>query len=925
MFSVTVPMTGGDAYERFTSWCRSIQYHKVENLFAVHEISDGASTTCPTCSESVETQAESKFLVHMHILEPTDKLHTHGVGESVHAAKSAACAAAIALLESLEPEIFSLRRKRLRVRLEDFGVTVPKTGHMMLLEDGREEGLSGLPEPLVELVAAIVPEEDDDDSPKAAPVMDMAAVELLSKKFLSWIPNLSTEQVEQTFSKIGLSLCDEMNLGMNVFLFAALVALALRLDLDTLATDEKLKLAFSKVMEQVIVFNSERFSGFDRVVARLLRFFAAYRSLPFMAKNRLECLAAHMSVGGQSIMCSQRPKADAETEKKLKDIISHKTPEKSYLDSLFSEFAKINIVIRELFGVDGSIYGSLVNGFPTSSSDIDVVVNLPNVGPEERGDPDSETGLMEDSSDLDSEAGDLVNLNKLHDAVKERYGEEFSVSKIESARVPILIVKKGDIEINISFNHQVVIHNSALLRTYSSIHPKVRELVVLVKHWAKLRDVNDALQGTLSSYSYVLLVISYLQSKKCLPDLQCPPEQLVARPLPKRLSDNGRCSTWFLEAFEPSTFASYTEKLDQAPLSELLCDFFKHYLYEINYVTEVVSVAGLVTGAGGEVACDSSRRTVLKRHLLRSRDDVSKLDVIGLRKRTWLTIVDPFEIGRMLGTSARGAELLVKEMRRAVDLLMEGAIEELYTPYSRRDGFRFSVIPLRKMSQRDNVCEYAPRQTLRKATVLTMAQHLETIRILASEVKECKNLDVFRVLCFLNNAGLPSTEQLVTLGLATSEGVLDLSHTTRLKQLIAQTPPQGANMGYASKAGFDYGRNEKFGPNRGKGQAFKGKGNGVDMNNQVHVREPYSGKGKGRTQAPRVDFGPAGPACQPQLLAQADTNERQPKTERGKGHSAKGEPDSTKRGEGKGRRKKSSPVTSGSATPAMVGRQIGTA
>jgi|LauGreDrversion2_5_1035112.scaffolds.fasta_scaffold197170_1 DNA polymerase sigma len=53
--------------------------------------------------------------------------------------------------------------------------------------------------------------------------------------------------------------------------------------------------------------------------------------------------------------------------------------------------------------------------------------------------------------------------------------------------------------------------NTKLLRDYASLDPRLRQLVFLVKKWAKVRGVNDSYRGTLSSYAYVLLCINHLQ------------------------------------------------------------------------------------------------------------------------------------------------------------------------------------------------------------------------------------------------------------------------------------------------------------------------------------------------------------------------------------------------------------------------------
>jgi len=52
-----------------------------------------------------------------------------------------------------------------------------------------------------------------------------------------------------------------------------------------------------------------------------------------------------------------------------------------------------------------------------------------------------------------------------------------------------------------------------LWRCSLAVDPRVRPLVMFVKHWAKFQNINDASQGTVSSYSLSLMVIHYLQCK----------------------------------------------------------------------------------------------------------------------------------------------------------------------------------------------------------------------------------------------------------------------------------------------------------------------------------------------------------------------------------------------------------------------------
>ncbi len=78
---------------------------------------------------------------------------------------------------------------------------------------------------------------------------------------------------------------------------------------------------------------------------------------------------------------------------------------------------------------------------------------------------------------------------------------------------------------DITVNNMLACTNTKLLRDYCSIDPRLRQLVFLVKHWAKKRKVNNAYEGTLSSYAYCLMAIAHLQRRQppvlpCLQEMQ---------------------------------------------------------------------------------------------------------------------------------------------------------------------------------------------------------------------------------------------------------------------------------------------------------------------------------------------------------------------------------------------------------------------
>ncbi|KAK0714991.1 cid13-like poly(A) RNA polymerase [Lasiosphaeris hirsuta] len=66
------------------------------------------------------------------------------------------------------------------------------------------------------------------------------------------------------------------------------------------------------------------------------------------------------------------------------------------------------------------------------------------------------------------------------------------------------------VQCDINFSAHLALQNTLLLRCYSHCDPRVRPLVLFVKHWAKIRRINSPYRGTLSSYGYVLMMLHYL-------------------------------------------------------------------------------------------------------------------------------------------------------------------------------------------------------------------------------------------------------------------------------------------------------------------------------------------------------------------------------------------------------------------------------
>ena len=108
-----------------------------------------------------------------------------------------------------------------------------------------------------------------------------------------------------------------------------------------------------------------------------------------------------------------------------------------------------------------------------------------------------------------------IVLEKLGNALQQPpFSTRYTDIKILTrTRVPIikLIDATTSLAIDIGFHNLLAVHNTRLLLAYSHLDPRVKQLCMLVKYWAKRRAVNDTYDGTLSSYAWVVMVIHYLQ------------------------------------------------------------------------------------------------------------------------------------------------------------------------------------------------------------------------------------------------------------------------------------------------------------------------------------------------------------------------------------------------------------------------------
>ncbi|XP_077971406.1 poly(A) RNA polymerase GLD2-like [Styela clava] len=151
------------------------------------------------------------------------------------------------------------------------------------------------------------------------------------------------------------------------------------------------------------------------------------------------------------------------------------------------------------------------------------------------------------------------------------------------AKVPILKFTDSysGMECDVNVNNLTGVRNTELMKRYAMLDPRVQPLALIIKEWAHQRKINDASQGTMNSYSLVLMVVHFLQ---CGMDPPVLPSLQVKYP----------------ELFRPTTpvmnVGSHGDRVkpyrseNLMNLSQLLKKFFEYFAETFDFEIQVMSV-----------------------------------------------------------------------------------------------------------------------------------------------------------------------------------------------------------------------------------------------------------------------------------------------------------------------------------------------
>ncbi|KAF7831038.1 protein HESO1 [Senna tora] len=184
----------------------------------------------------------------------------------------------------------------------------------------------------------------------------------------------------------------------------------------------------------------------------------------------------------------------------LKDILKVLTPLQADWVIRFEIIEDLRKVVESVESFRGATiepFGSFVSNLFTRWGDLDISIELPN------GSHISSAGKKRKQTFL----GDLLKALKMKGGLR-------SLQFISHARVPILKFKSNrqGISCDISIDNLLGHMKSKLLLWISMMDGRFRDMVLLVKEWAKAHKINNSKTGTFNSYSLSLLVIFHFQT-----------------------------------------------------------------------------------------------------------------------------------------------------------------------------------------------------------------------------------------------------------------------------------------------------------------------------------------------------------------------------------------------------------------------------
>ncbi|KAI3882691.1 hypothetical protein MKW92_008395 [Papaver armeniacum] len=251
----------------------------------------------------------------------------------------------------------------------------------------------------------------------------------------------------------------------------------------------------------------------------------------------------------------------------LRDILKVIKPLGGDLTARYTIINDLRTVVGSIDGLKGATvepFGSFVSNLYTRWGDLDISIEVP-------------CDSLVSSTDKTNKQNFLREIRQ----VLRRRGLVRDLRLLLHARVPVLIFESNlhNISCDISISNLLCQMKSKLFFWITGIDERFRDMVLLIKEWAKSQQINDPKNGTLNSHSLCLLVIFHFQT--CEPPILPPLREIYegniadnltgARVIAERAIQD-TCSA-NIERFKTNSLRN----VNRSSLSELVVSFFRKY------------------------------------------------------------------------------------------------------------------------------------------------------------------------------------------------------------------------------------------------------------------------------------------------------------------------------------------------------------
>ncbi|XP_058207139.1 protein HESO1 [Rhododendron vialii] len=254
-------------------------------------------------------------------------------------------------------------------------------------------------------------------------------------------------------------------------------------------------------------------------------------------------------------------------EPTIRDILRVISPLGEDWSPRFQIIDELRAVVQSVESLRGATvepYGSFVSNLFTRWGDLDISIELAN------------------GSYIPS-AGKKHKQTLLKDLLKalRKRGGWHNLQFVANARVPILKFQSNylNISCDLSINNLSGQMKSKLLFWINEIDGRFRNMVLLVKEWAKAHGINDSKSGTLNSYCLSLLIIFHFQT--CVPALLPPMKEIYPGNMVDDLTGVRAVAERHVEEVCAENITKFrsdkSRKRNQSSLSELFISFLAKF------------------------------------------------------------------------------------------------------------------------------------------------------------------------------------------------------------------------------------------------------------------------------------------------------------------------------------------------------------